>query len=636
MAKPFDNKQTVNKDNPDPLSIRALRIRLLRLQQAVRTEQKSILTRWENIAIHAHFLPSVKNLAAYVAFRHHDIRDLQENLPSFGLTSLGRAESDILDTLAAAMFALRLMEGLPVSQVQRRRVAARLLHRSRPLQAHTLRLFGPAPRGRWARIMVTLPTEAAQDYAIVRELLERGMDCARINCAHDGPPQWEAMIAHLRRAEGETGRPCKVLMDLAGPRSRTGPVAPGPAVLHLHTEKDARGEVTRLAGLILSPDAQTGANGGRDLHGRGLPARALVGDAIWLAGLSPGMQVQCSDLRGRERVLEVAERLQDGAVRLSCAQNVYLAEGSVLNYTAADDSVFSAALGPVAAQEGEIRLWVGDCLRLLRELRPGTAPLRDDAGQQSGPAEISCLPPELLTNIAAGQRVWMDDGKIGAEVETVDAAGATLRVTHARPTGSALHAEKGINLPDTELNLPPLMEKDYDDLDFAIAHADLVGYSFIRSQEDMEHLVRVLAEKGGTQLGIIAKIETQGAFKSLPDIIVCGAAHHPFGVMIARGDLAVEIGYQRLTEVQEEILWLCEAAHVPVIWATQVLETLVKKGIPTRAEMTDAAMAEQADCVMLNKGPYLREAVTVLDDVIGRMEAHHVKKTARLRALRSW
>jgi pyruvate kinase len=106
--------------------------------------------------------------------------------------------------------------------------------------------------------------------------------------------------------------------------------------------------------------------------------------------------------------------------------------------------------------------------------------------------------------------------------------------------------------------------------------------------------------------------------------------------MIARGDLAVEVGYERLAEIQEEILWLCEAAHIPVIWATQVLETLVKKGIPSRAEMTDAAMGERAECVMLNKGPYIAEAVTILDDVLQRMQAHQIKKSPQLRALHSW
>jgi pyruvate kinase len=106
--------------------------------------------------------------------------------------------------------------------------------------------------------------------------------------------------------------------------------------------------------------------------------------------------------------------------------------------------------------------------------------------------------------------------------------------------------------------------------------------------------------------------------------------------MIARGDLAVELGYERIAEMQEEILWLCEAAHIPVIWATQVLEGLAKKGIPTWAEVSDAVIANRAECVMLNKGPFILQAVKLLDDVLLRMQAHQEKKTPRLRALHSW
>jgi pyruvate kinase len=104
--------------------------------------------------------------------------------------------------------------------------------------------------------------------------------------------------------------------------------------------------------------------------------------------------------------------------------------------------------------------------------------------------------------------------------------------------------------------------------------------------------------------------------------------------MIARGDLAVECGYERLAEVQEEILWMCEAAHMPVIWATQVLENLAKGGVPSRAEITDAAMGERAECVMLNKGPYVVEAVRALDDILRRMQAHQAKKKSMLRSLK--
>ena len=164
------------------------------------------------------------------------------------------------------------------------------------------------------------------------------------------------------------------------------------------------------------------------------------------------------------------------------------------------------------------------------------------------------------------------------------------------------------------------------------------GYSFVQKAADIELLQKALASriKKLPIPAIVAKIETPEAVRNLPELIVQAAGKQSFGVMIARGDLAVEIGYQRMAEMQEEILWLCEAAHVPVIWATQVLESFVKDGIPTRGEMTDAAMAERAECVMLNKGQFVVEAVTILDDVLIRMQAHQLKKTPQLRALHSW
>ena len=103
--------------------------------------------------------------------------------------------------------------------------------------------------------------------------------------------------------------------------------------------------------------------------------------------------------------------------------------------------------------------------------------------------------------------------------------------------------------------------------------------------------------------------------------------------MVARGDLAIECGFERLVEVQEEILWMCEAAHIPVIWATQVLEELAKSGLPTRAEVTDAGMGSRAECVMLNKGDNIIEAVRTLADILKRMQTHQIKKRSIFRRL---
>jgi len=208
-----------------------------------------------------------------------------------------------------------------------------------------------------------------------------------------------------------------------------------------------------------------------------------------------------------------------------------------------------------------------------------------------------------------------------------------LKVFRTPSRGARLKAESGLNFPDTNLELAALTEKDLRDLDFVVEYADLVGYSFVQDGIAMDQLIKALEQRRGSHLGILAKIETRHALQSLPEIIIHGAGRHPFGIMIARGDLALEAGYERLPEVQEEILWVCKAAHVPVVWATQVLENMVKEGIPSRAELTDAAMSERAECVMLNKGPYVLEAMDVLNDVLDRMESHQQQKMAHSAAL---
>jgi pyruvate kinase len=163
---------------------------------------------------------------------------------------------------------------------------------------------------------------------------------------------------------------------------------------------------------------------------------------------------------------------------------------------------------------------------------------------------------------------------------------------------------------------------------------DLIGMSFVRSPEDVVALHRELDRLGADNVAVELKIENAQAFSCLPQIMLAAMRRGPFSVMVARGDLAVEVGFERLAEVQEEILWLCEAAHVPVVWATQVLEQLAKRGAPSRAEVSDVAMSERAECVMLNKGPYVCDAVRFLDEVLGRMQEHQYKKQARLRPLR--
>lgn len=296
----------------------------------------------------------------------------------------------------------------------------------------------------------------------------------------------------------------------------------------------------------------------------------------------------------------------------------------------AGPKIRTEAVLPMKKGKPDGRLKTGDRLRLVATGEPRI----DDEVPFSAAVSL----PEIVTRLGVGDRIRYDDGKVEGVVESLAEGEAVIRVTHARAEGTKLKPEKGINLPDTALGLSPLTAKDDADLATVIECADIIGYSFVSRPEDLDLLDEAIERHGRAErpLGLMAKIELPEAVKNLPDLIARATRRGPFSVMIARGDLAAEIGFERLAEMQEELLWICEAAAVPAIWATQVLEDLVRDGIPSRGEMTDAAMAARAECVMLNKGPAVCEAIELLDRLLARMAGHIDKKTPVLRALRSW
>lgn len=273
----------------------------------------------------------------------------------------------------------------------------------------------------------------------------------------------------------------------------------------------------------------------------------------------------------------------------------------------------------------------GDRLSVVRQL-PERLP-HHHTEVLAGNTFLTISLPQVFEDVLPGQRIFFDDGKIRAKITEVHPDSFEVEITYAGINGAKLRADKGINLPDTHLRLPSLTEEDHSNLKFMSKQADIVGYSFVRTPEDVEQLQMELAKLGRTDIGIILKIETKEAFDNLPTMLLTAMRSPKTGVMIARGDLAVEMGFERIAEVQEEILWICESAHIPGIWATQVLEKLASKGIATRAEITDAAMSARAECVMLNKGPYIVEAVATLDDIIHRMTGHQFKRMSNLRPL---
>jgi pyruvate kinase len=258
----------------------------------------------------------------------------------------------------------------------------------------------------------------------------------------------------------------------------------------------------------------------------------------------------------------------------------------------------------------------------------------DKAGDRPGVVSIGCTLPSVLADLRVGDRVYYDDGKLSGIVRGTTARGALVEITFARKPRVKLRPDRGLNFPDTHLSLPSLTAKDFDDLGFVAQNADMVGLSFVRDPADVEALQSELARLGAGRLGVVLKIETTPAFEALPRLLLTAMRSPRIGIMAARGDMAIEMGFDRLAEAQEEILWLSEAAFVPVIWATQVLDVLNRTGVPSRAEVTDAAMGARAECVMLNQGEHQVEAQRFLCNVLERMEQHQKKKRSMLRKLR--
>lgn len=449
------------------------------------------------------FAPGALNLAHYLSFRETDLRPLQRRLMALGLSSLGRAESHVLAALDAVGAAIAAIDA-GQRPAPRLPTVRQFFRGEAQLAANAAAVFGPAARSRSGRIMVTLGTDAADDPGVLRDLVRRGTNLVRINCAHDDPDAWARMIANARAAAGKGH--VGVLMDIAGPKVRTAEV---------HTA------------------------------------------------------------------------------------------------------------------EGHDRIDIGDELLLTRAIDPQLA---------AYPIQFTCSIPEILDRLKPKDTVSFDDGVMLGTITRTVAHGFVVHVDAGKLKGMRFKPEKGLIFPGVDLNLDPLTAKDRADLDFVAANADLIGYSFVESPDHVAMLQQELRQRrpDWNRLGLVAKIETPRAVANLPEIIVEAAGRQPLAVMIARGDLAIALGYERLAEMQDEILWVCEAAHVPSIWATEVLNGLIKSGVPSRGEMTDAFMAGRAECVMLNKGPNIGLAVDTLTRLLARMGEDQVKKTPTLRALRSW
>ncbi len=571
------------------------------------------------LAVHPEFRDSARNLVHYLALRQTDIRELQQDLAILGLSSLGRAERNVMASIRAVQSALEKFAAGTDHEFQPEPEALEL--KSTKTELHKNAILGDNPPDRDVSIMVTLPTEASTNYFLVSEMIAAGMNVARINCAHDDASIWAEMIENVRRASKLTGTNCRVVMDLAGPKIRTGDLRPGPRVTHIRPRRDPLGRVVAPRRIRFIPD---------DVIWQGTKAAIIPVPRECIEYAHEGDEIRFKDTRGKKRRLDVIQKDDKGLV-LETFQGAYIATGTKLRLIReAEGEKLVYRVGELPSIEQPILLRPGDTLILDAENIPGAPAIEDSDDETTEAAHISCRQPEAFEFVAVDDRVSLNDGKIAGVVRSTGTDQLEIEITKAKPTGSRLRGNRGINFPDSDIRLPGLTSADKTNVEFVIGHADAVALSFVKRRTDIVSLQEEMERHGSSEYGLIIKIETKKGFNNLPELLLTAMRRYPVAVMIARGDLAVECGWERLAELQEEILWLCEAARVPVIWATQVLEDQAKKGQASRAEISDAALSQRADCVMLNKGPHILAAIRMLDNILRRMQKHQYKKTAQL------
>lgn len=474
------------------------------LKSEVYKEGMELFNKHKDNITNQDFLDSALNLCFYLSLRSRDITDLQKDLSLLGLSSLGRLESRTMETLDAVICSLGKIANEDVD-IYCYPPKQEFVNGKEKLERNAEALFGEFPEHRNTMIMVTLSNE--MKYDDVEDLISRGMNVARINCAHDNEELWIKLANFVNKASHKLNKSCKIMTDIAGPK-------------------------VRIRWILSSKDKN----------------KMMAGDKLLLSN--------------------------------------------------SDVTFFDPFV----------------------------------------PTKVGCSIPEIISELKVDETILFDDGSIEGKVTEIVPEGVIIQIEKVvKDTGVRLKVDKGINFPNSDIKLNIITEKDEKDLDFMAQYADIIAVSFISTPDDINYAIEKIKEKTPSHRSIppiIAKIETTAGLTNLPAIIMAAAGKDDFGIMIARGDLAIELGYLRFAELQQEILWICESADIPVIWATQVLESMAKSGIPSRAEVTDAAEGgARSECVMLNKGKYIPEVVTFLDQLLGVMKSNVYKKSPKLRAL---
>ena len=597
---------------------------------AIRPE---LLAARENVAQSHPRYQSLLNLKQYLILRSKDRTLLQDKLFVLSLSSLGRSYAHVagsIDTLYE-----QVCSSLDEDEISHEEMAS--LHHVSIEEAisvashNSVALFGGKASAKLSKqstaIMVTLPSNAADNEGeLIVSLAQSGVNVFRINTAHDSLEVWRAMAECVGVInEGrEASEKVKIFVDLAGPKIRTGRIQMLNIPIVIGSNK-CKKEVHIFPGGMFTTRPETKDS----VTQTKLPAIIAVEKKIF-KHLKEERPVKVIDINGKKAYIKIVKIYDTHAVGL-IDKKVFIDESSKLYR-----KHHSGAILNIQRQTDPIRLFKDDTLVITQKDVLGRSAKLDKESNVIKPALISCSFSAMASQIKVGEKVYIDDGKIGLKVIEKDEKSITCIVTTAKANGTLLKEEKGINFPDTHIKTAALTENDRANVLEVIDFADSLSISFCQNEKDILDIQDLLRQEDREDIGIIAKIETKHAISNIPKILEQLLVWEKSGIMIARGDLAIEVEFKNMAYIQEMLLDICDAAHMPVIWATQVLESQMKNNLPSRAEVTDAAMAARAECVMLNKGAFATDTIDVLIHILDDVHSMFKKNRQLLKKETLW
>jgi len=494
-------------------------------------------------------------LLAMKLFMPSYLTALQNELTSIGLSSLGRAQNCVINSINQDIFILSKLLNKEYVQTQGDREALNF-EEANEIMLENATLFGKKHSTFKTRVMVTLPSLTPQTPQLIKELISNGTSVLRINTAHDNASAWKEMAQIIKDENQAQQKQTKIYVDLAGPKIRT------TQIKKLFTPfKIGSWRVPELVEIL--PQSHSGAvtrASYKELDGTIHEASLVVSDEVYAHALNAS-HIKIDDFE-RETIQKFDLIKQGDRIFAKAKKKITVYEHSNLKIVTKHHKYVSAIYN-LDFQPQKIRLFKKNRIIITFKDILGCQNYQYNDSEYN--AIIGCTNKEIFDYVKIDDAIFIDDGKIGCIVREINDIGLVCEIIIAKDKGTVLKEEKGINFPNSDLKLDAITPSDEEHFEEIVDFVDIIGISFAQTSEDIEKLKSMLTNKGKLDVAIAPKIETKAGIKNLPQILTSLLDWKKYALMIARGDLAIEVGFDNLPYIQEEIYGICEAAHIPVI-----------------------------------------------------------------------